>query len=158
MRPHAVRAKARTTGLNRFTINTSLTTHPVNIPLQLRITGSPLGHTPFTTGSTRSRQGWCWTTATTLSVSEETNVRQAAVKVQLGEADAGIVYSTDVTGDLADDVIRIEIPDSLNELAEYQIAAASAGEDALAQQFIDFVLSEAGQDILEKHGFIRGDQ
>jgi molybdate transport system substrate-binding protein len=92
-------------------------------------------------------------------VSEETNVRQVAVKVQLGEADAGIVYQTDVHGDLADDVKIIEIPDDLNQTAEYPLALASEPDTAkAAQDFIDFVLSEAGQDILEEHGFIRVDR
>lgn len=92
-------------------------------------------------------------------VSEETNVRQVAVKVQLGEADAGIVYRTDVQGDIADEVTIIEIPDALNQIAEYPIALTSEPGDAdLAQQFIDYVLSDAGQAILAEYGFMRVDE
>jgi molybdate transport system substrate-binding protein len=88
-------------------------------------------------------------------VSEESNVRQVASKVQLGEADAGIVYTSDVGGDLAEDVIAIEIPDELNEIATYPIAVTTeAGNEETAQAFIDFVLSEEGQAILESHGFL----
>ncbi|MEX0683438.1 MAG: molybdate ABC transporter substrate-binding protein [Dehalococcoidia bacterium] len=84
-------------------------------------------------------------------VSEETNVRQVVARVELDEADAGIVYATDVT----DAVTMIEIPDELNEIAEYFVAAIN-GTDSSG--FIDFVLSDEGQSILEDHGFMRVDQ
>jgi molybdate transport system substrate-binding protein len=87
-------------------------------------------------------------------VSEEPNVRQVATKVSLGEADAGIVYTSDVTPDIAASVLQIPIPDELNVIASYPIAVvegAPAGD--LAQAFVDFVLSAEGQDILAKWGF-----
>lgn len=87
-------------------------------------------------------------------VSEEPNVRQVATKVSLGEADAGIVYTSDVTPDIADSVLVIEIPDEMNVLAAYPIAVvegAPAGN--LAQAFVDFVLSPDGQAILATWGF-----
>jgi molybdate transport system substrate-binding protein len=88
-------------------------------------------------------------------VSEESNVRQVAAKVQLGEADAAIVYTSDVTPDLAADVATIEIPDALNEIAAYPIAlTADAGNASAARAFIDFVLGEDGQAILVRHGFL----
>jgi molybdate transport system substrate-binding protein len=88
-------------------------------------------------------------------VSEESNVRQVAAKVQLGEADAAIVYTSDVTEDLAEDVATIEIPDALNEIATYPIAlTAEPGSPSAAQAFIEFVLSEQGQAILVRHGFL----
>ncbi len=86
-------------------------------------------------------------------VSQEDNVKQVVTKVQLGEADAGIVYVSDVTSDVAGDVEFIEIPDQFNVLAEYPIAAVSDGNSELAQAFIDFILSADGQAILERHGF-----
>ncbi|MCW5876775.1 MAG: molybdate ABC transporter substrate-binding protein [Anaerolineales bacterium] len=86
-------------------------------------------------------------------VSEEPNVRQVAAKVALGEADAGIVYTSDVTPDIAGDVLQIAIPDEANVLAVYPIAAVEGGQAALAQRFIDFVLSAEGQAILAKWGF-----
>lgn len=89
-------------------------------------------------------------------VSEEDNVRQVAAKVALGEADAGIVYLSDVTPDISDQVIAIAIPDDVNTIATYPIAVTSdAANPDLAQAFVDFVLSDAGQDILVNWDFIR---
>jgi molybdate transport system substrate-binding protein len=88
-------------------------------------------------------------------VSEETNVRQVASKVQLGEADAGIIYSTDVTPALRDAVRVIQIPAEFNVIAKYPIAVVkSANNEAGARAFIAYVLSPAGQAILARHGFL----
>jgi len=86
-------------------------------------------------------------------VSLEDNVKQVVTKVQLGEADAGIVYTSDVTPAVRDDVATIEIPDDLNVIAEYPIALVSDGDANLGQAFIDAVLSEAGQQALADNGF-----
>lgn len=87
-------------------------------------------------------------------VSEEDNVRQVAAKVALGEADAGVVYRSDVTPDIAAQVQQITIPAAQNVVAAYPIAPlADAVYPELAQRFIDFVLSEEGQGILAKWGF-----
>jgi molybdate transport system substrate-binding protein len=89
-------------------------------------------------------------------VSNASNVKEVASAVQLDEADAGIVYKTDVTTSLAPDVTTIEIPDSVNQIATYPIAVtANAGEKDVAQAFIDFVTGSEGQDILASHGFIK---
>jgi molybdate transport system substrate-binding protein len=88
-------------------------------------------------------------------VSEEDNVRQVSAKVSLGEADAGFVYKSDVTPDIADKVTAIQIPDAINTLATYPIAVTDNAADAkLANDFIDYVLSDEGQDILVKWNFI----
>ena len=88
-------------------------------------------------------------------VSEEQNVRQVAAKVALGEADAGIVYVSDITSDIREQVTAISIPDYLNTIATYPIAITNdAANPELAQEFIDFVLSDAGQDILVAQNFI----
>lgn len=87
-------------------------------------------------------------------VSEEANVRQLAAKVVLGEADAGVVYKSDVTPDIADQVKVIEIPEALNVIAVYPIAALSdSASPETAQAFIDLALSDEGQAILAKWGF-----
>ena len=85
-------------------------------------------------------------------VSEEDNVKQVVTKVQLGEADAGIVYTSDAMA--APDVGRITIPEDLNVVAQYLIAPLSeAGNPALAVSFEEYVLSADGQATLAKWGF-----
>lgn len=87
-------------------------------------------------------------------VSEEDNVRQVSAKVALGEADAGIVYSSDITPDIAGLVQQIDIPAAQNVIAAYPIAPlAESPHWELAQRFIDFVLSEEGRAILGRWGF-----
>ncbi|MBZ0291140.1 MAG: molybdate ABC transporter substrate-binding protein [Anaerolineae bacterium] len=88
-------------------------------------------------------------------VSEESNVRQVMLKVVLGEADAGIVYSSDVTPDASDQVLRFPIPAAVNTIANYPIAVTTGSSHPdLAQSFVDFVRASEGQDILVKWGFI----
>jgi len=89
-------------------------------------------------------------------VSYEQDVKAVLSKVALGEADAGIVYATDVLGDSASKVNRIDIPDALNTVAVYPIAALNDSKNAaLAQKFVAFVLAPEGQQILAKYGFTR---
>ena len=90
-------------------------------------------------------------------VSEEANVRGVAQKVALGEADAGIVYRTDVTAALDVGAVRvIPIPEAANVRARYPIAVLrEAPEAGLARRFVRFVLSESGQRRLGEHGFAR---
>ncbi len=88
-------------------------------------------------------------------VSQEDNVKAVVQKVQLGEVDAGFVYLTDITAPLAGKVGSIEIPDAINVIAQYPIAvmkhAISASE---AQLFLQYVLSSAGQAILDRYHFL----
>ena len=85
-------------------------------------------------------------------VSNEDNVKQVVAKVQLGEADAGIVYTSDAIA--AADLKTIEIPAELNVIAKYPIASLTASANAdLATAFIDYVLSSDGQATLKKWGF-----
>jgi len=88
-------------------------------------------------------------------VSEETNVRQVALKVQLGEADAAVVYTTDVTPTLKPLVRVIALPTRFNQNASYPIGMlkGSASPEA-AQAFVNYVQSAAGQQILKKWGFL----
>jgi molybdate transport system substrate-binding protein len=88
-------------------------------------------------------------------VSEETNVRQVALKVQLGEADAGVVYTTDVTPTLAPSVIQLAIPARFNVIAMYPIGVLKSSSNAdAANAFLSFVRSAEGQKILLKWGFL----
>lgn len=87
-------------------------------------------------------------------VSEELNVRQVVARVALGEADAGIVYRTDITEDIAEDVQIIPLPDNTSPRASYVIAPLIENENIdNANQFIDFVLSDTGQSILQAWQF-----
>lgn len=86
-------------------------------------------------------------------VSEEENVRAVAAKVQLREADAGIVYRTDVTESVRPQLRLLEIPDPWNPIAEYPIATVSGGS-ALGAEFVKLVLSAEGQVVLEGRGFL----
>lgn len=84
--------------------------------------------------------------------SNETDVKQVLAKVQLGEADAGIVYASDAVA--APELPLIEIPSEWNVLAKYPIAALKyAPQSGLATEFVDFVLSYQAQSILQKWGF-----
>lgn len=87
-------------------------------------------------------------------VSEEPNVRQVALKVQLGEADAAVVYSTDVTPTLKPLVRVIALPTRFNQNASYPIGTLKASANAEAgQAFVNYVLSREGLKILKKWGF-----
>jgi molybdate transport system substrate-binding protein len=84
-------------------------------------------------------------------VSQELNVRQVLAKVALGEADAGIVYRTDAATS-PDKVDAIAVPEDLDVVAEYPIAAL-AGAPEVAQAWIAHVRSPAGQQVLARFGF-----
>jgi molybdate transport system substrate-binding protein len=86
-------------------------------------------------------------------VSRELNVKQVLAKVTLGEADAGIVYRSDVTP-APPGLVVVSVPDSVNLIASYPIAAvAGAPRAELARAFIDLVLSPEGQRALGARGF-----
>lgn len=88
-------------------------------------------------------------------VSDEPNVRQVVAKVQLGEADAAVVYASDVTPRVVGDLRQIAVPDPYNVVATYPIGILKGAENpALAGNFMDFVLSPEGQTILQKWGFL----
>jgi molybdate transport system substrate-binding protein len=86
--------------------------------------------------------------------SYEENVKAVVTKVTLGEADAGIVYVTDVkaAGPRAEGV---DIPDAHNVVAVYPMAVLrQSGRPELARAFLDYVLSPAGQQVLARYGFL----
>ena len=89
-------------------------------------------------------------------VSQEDNVKAVVTKVSLGEADAGIVYTTDVKAGGAK-VEGVQIPDALNVDAAYPIVELkSAQNKPAAKAFIDEVFSARGQKVLKGFGFIVG--
>ena len=93
-------------------------------------------------------------TKTTLTpVSEEQSVTDVLGKVISGEADAGVVYVTDVAA--ADGKVEgIPFPESSQVVNTYPIVATKDSAHAdLADEFIDFVLSDAGRTVLTDAGF-----
>ncbi len=92
-------------------------------------------------------------------VSYEENVRAVLQKVALGEGDAGIVYTSDITGSAADQIARIDIPDNLNTIASYPVASTTTSQNPqLAEQFVQYLLSSEAQEVLAKYGFIPVDE
>jgi molybdate transport system substrate-binding protein len=86
-------------------------------------------------------------------VSQEVDVRAVLNKVSLGEADAGIVYVTDVKS-AAGRVTGVDIPEQHQVLARYPIAAIKDSKSLqLAHRFVEYVASPAGQVILAQFGF-----
>lgn len=86
--------------------------------------------------------------------SEEQNVTDVLNKVATGEADAGLVYVTDIAR--AKDVEAVDFDESSSAVNAYPIAAVKDSKEAdVAQEFVDFVLGQAGQDVLAEAGFGR---
>lgn len=89
-------------------------------------------------------------------VSREADVKAAANRVAVGDADATIVYTSDATPDLRERVETIDIPEELNVVATYPITVLEeARNPEVAQQWVDLVLSDEGQRVLESYGFER---
>jgi molybdate transport system substrate-binding protein len=85
----------------------------------------------------------------------ELDVKSELQKVVLGEADAAIVYVTDVTA-AGSRVTGVRIPDGQNVIATYPIAVATASRHpAAARAFVDEIVSGAGQRALRARGFLR---
>jgi molybdate transport system substrate-binding protein len=84
----------------------------------------------------------------------ETDVKAVVSKIELGEADVGIVYTTDVTAAGAK-VTGIPIPDAVNVIATYPLVAVKGAKNAdLASAFIAYVVSAEGQAKLQSFGFL----
>jgi molybdate transport system substrate-binding protein len=87
--------------------------------------------------------------------SHEPTVKAVVARVNLGEADAGICYSSDITPAVRENVFTIDIPEPVNITADYPIAViARTRHETLADTFVAFVLSPEGQRLLVKHGFV----
>jgi len=88
-------------------------------------------------------------------VSYEENVRAVLSKVVMGEADAGIVYASDISRDSTHRVDRIDIPDSLNVIANYHISIVKGAKHRdSGRRFVDYILSKKGQATLIQFGFL----
>lgn len=84
----------------------------------------------------------------------ETDVKSVVSKIELGEADAGIVYVTDVKA-AGSKVAGVPIPDFVNVIATYPIVAVKGGKNPnVANAFIAYVLSADGQATLQSFGFL----
>jgi molybdate transport system substrate-binding protein len=83
----------------------------------------------------------------------EVDVKAVLAKVTSGEADAGLVYATDAVA-AGDEVRTFEVPGADAKVTTYPIAPLEQSEDPdLAQEFVDLVLGEAGQRVLQDAGF-----
>jgi molybdate transport system substrate-binding protein len=88
-------------------------------------------------------------------VSEELQVTDVLTKVESGQADAGVVYVTDVRG-AGDRVTGVPFPESAGSVNTYPIAILKqSAHPELARKFVDLVTGEAGQKILAAGGFAR---
>ena len=86
-------------------------------------------------------------------VSEENSVTDVLNKVISGEADAGLVYKTDVQS-AGDKVKGVDFPESSEAVNVYPIGVLAASKNPdLAQQFVDLVKGEQGQQVLTAAGF-----
>jgi molybdate transport system substrate-binding protein len=86
-------------------------------------------------------------------VSNPLDVRGVAAAVALGEADAGIVYASDVTPALRGRVRVLQLPEAAAVQPVYEIAAAASPEHpAGARAFLALARSETGRDVLAAHG------
>lgn len=86
-------------------------------------------------------------------VSQEPNVRAVLSKVELGEADAGLVYKTDAAS-APDKVDAVDIPDAQNAIAAYPAAALKQSKNAeAAAAFVAWLSSPEAQKILRDAGF-----
>ena len=87
-------------------------------------------------------------------VSREADVRASVNRVALGDADATFGYASDYTPDIRGRVGVVEVPENLNIVATYPIAAlGDAKNPGLAREWLALVVSEEGQRVLEKWGF-----
>jgi molybdate transport system substrate-binding protein len=87
-------------------------------------------------------------------VSEETSVGGVVTKVTLGEADAGIVYVTDVKAN-ENDATGVPIPPDQNVVADYpMVEVKNAPNASAAKAFMNYVSSSAGQQVLTSYGFL----
>jgi len=85
-------------------------------------------------------------------VSSDESARQALSRVQLGEADAALVYASDAVS--APELPVLEIPAESNVIASYPAAPlATSKQRGLAEEFVAYLLTPKAQGILKNWGF-----
>jgi molybdate transport system substrate-binding protein len=88
-------------------------------------------------------------------VSEESSVSDVLNKVTTGQADAGIVYVTDAIG-AGDKVAAVAFPEAAGAVNTYPIAVLKGSKNSeLARKFVDLVIGESGQKVLDAAGFAK---
>lgn len=85
------------------------------------------------------------------AITQEQNVTAVAERVASGEVDAGLVYATDVA--TRTDEIEAVVPARAADVVNRYPITTLAGSDEAASVFVEFVLSEEGQGVLEQYGF-----
>ena len=86
-------------------------------------------------------------------VSEEVDVKSVLAKVEAGEADAGMVYQTDVTA-AGDKVTGVDVPGAADSPNRYFVAVTkNVEEEGLAKDWIELMLYSDGQKVLTDAGF-----
>ncbi|MGH2595404.1 MAG: molybdate ABC transporter substrate-binding protein [Actinomycetota bacterium] len=88
-------------------------------------------------------------------VSNEDDDASVVAKITSGEADAAIVYVSDVTSAIGPQVNAVEIPDAANVIATYPIAVVTGTTHAdVATAFVDYVIGSQGQATLRDFNFL----
>lgn len=89
-------------------------------------------------------------------VSQEPDVKSVLARIQLGEADAGMLYVSDASAPAVKDKVKtIDIPDQFNMVADYPMAITkSAPNPEGAKAFVAYVLSPSGQAVLKANGLV----
>jgi molybdate transport system substrate-binding protein len=85
------------------------------------------------------------------------NVRQALDYVARNEVDAGLVYSTDAIARSKEVKVVVKLPEGSHQPVVYPMGVIKGTKvGTLSKAFVDFVISEEGQRILSRYGFITG--
>ena len=102
----------------------------------------------------RRRRSWQAAGLTGAPDTLEEDVKAVLTKIELGEADAGLVYVTDVVA-AGDKVEGIVVPEAADVINSYPIAVITGAPNPEgAQAWVDFVLSAEGQAALSAAGFV----
>ena len=97
-------------------------------------------------------QAWIGTNPAFLPKPKKANTKATLARVELGDADAALVYATDVR---SGDVDGVDLGPQVTAVNQYPIATlTSAPDPALAQAFVDYVVGPVGQSVLSRAGFL----